>query len=195
MKNKKPLLIVVDYQNDFVDQRSKIAKKLGIDLSACRKIFPVIQKLIEKWHIDKHPVLFLLNDYSSNNYKGEYKKHRSKTAYGDTAIEGTWGHELYNIKMSKNDKSIVKNFPNGFANTDLEEVIKKIKPTSIYFVGVNTDVCVFHTAFHASFLGYKIFVVEDGTATSNNKMKNIFLDYLHDIAGVHIIKSKLILKK
>lgn len=195
MTKNKPLLIIVDYQNDYVHQSGKIAKRLKAKLNENRRILPAIQNLLHAWHRKQNPVLFILSDYNIKKYSGAYKKYRTTNAFGNTAIKGTWGHELYRIIPNRNDKIITKNFPHGFIKTNLEKYLTNIHPSTIYFTGINTDVCVFHTAFQTALLGYKVYIVKEATAASTKKNKKIFLEYLKKVTGVGIIKSKLILKE
>src|SRR5690242_1985147 len=112
---KKDLLIVVDYQNDFLSPKGKVAKILGTEvLVKSHAIAPIVQKLIDLWFAKNQPVLFLKTDYNSENYIGVHKIHRLKSPYGDSALRNTWGHELYQLKSGGNGDEIVKNFYDGF---------------------------------------------------------------------------------
>ncbi len=106
MKFNKPLLIIVDYQNDYVDQKGKLAKTSNVDLTEHRNILPYIKNLIKIWHNAKNPVLFIMSDYNVKYYKGHYKEYRMSSAYGNTALRGTWGHKLYNIMPNNKDRII-----------------------------------------------------------------------------------------
>jgi nicotinamidase-related amidase len=184
-KTKVPLLVIIDYQNDFVDQKGKVAEKLKVDLSENRKILGTLKNLLDKWHQRNYPVLYVNSDYSTRNYVGEYKKYREeKSAFGNTAMAGTWGHQLYGLTKEEGDEEIVKNYLDGFWKTNLENYLKVLDPSEIYFCGLYTDVCVFHTSLHASLLGYKIFVVKDGVATPNKENGQIFLNYLGNFCGI-----------
>lgn len=193
MTENKSLLITMDYQNDYVDSQGKVAKKLKTDLIDNQKILPSIKRVINKWRSENNSILFIMNDYNVKNYKGAFKKHRAKGAYGNTALQGTWGHELYKIIPEKSDKIIVKNFPHGYYKTNLEKYLKSLNPSKIYFTGINTDVCVFHTAFYTALLGYETYVIEDATAGTTKKNKKIYLNHLEKIAGIKIIKSNSLL--
>jgi nicotinamidase-related amidase len=195
MTQNKPLLAVVDYQNDYVNQKGKIAKRLKNDLIEKRKIFPTINNLLVAWHERENPVLFILNDYNTKYYHGAYRKYRLASVYGNTALRGTWGHKLYKIKPNKKDKIIIKKFPNGFIKTSLKKYLDNLHPSEIFFTGINTDVCVFHTAFQAAILGYKVSVIEDATSATDLKNKKVFLEHLKKVVGANITKSKLLLKE
>ena len=100
---KNSLLVVTDYQNDFISNDGKVAKILKVDLSGKQKIASKIQKAVNYWHGKKSPVLFLVSDYDTKNYQGNFKKIRKNNAYGDTARKDTWGHKLYELKTSSTD--------------------------------------------------------------------------------------------
>ncbi len=187
---KNSILIIVDYQNDLVAPNGKVAKKIGKKLlKKSQDISIKIQPLIDKWHKENNTVLFLSSDYNLKFYKGSFKKHKDKSAYGNVAIKGTKGHELYKLHSNKNDKFIVKNYFDGFYKTKLDEYLKKQKSNNIFICGINTDVCVFHTAIGAMNRGYNVYVIEDATASISDRNKKIFLEYLKSYIGVKIIKS------
>ena len=184
----KELLIIVDYQNDFISPDGQVAKRLGNKvLHNGQALADKIQILINKWHQENRLIIFLISDYSLKNYEGFFKKARSKNAYGDAAHKGTWGHKLYKLKPGPKDYFVIKNYFDGFYKSDLEKFLKKNKVDTIYLCGINTDVCVFHTAIGASIRGYKTFVIEDATETIT-PYKKIFINYLKNIVGVKLIK-------
>lgn len=186
----KKALIVIDYQNDFLSNKGKIAKKLGVKfIERGQRISHKIQALINQFHSQNDHVIFLMNNYNTENYKGSFKKHRKKSPYGDTALLGEWGHDLYNLEPGSKDKFIVKKFFDGFYETKLEQFLKKGKITDLYLCGINTDVCVFHTAIGAMIRGYNVTIIKDATATITNH-KNIFLNYLSKFVGVKIKNLK-----
>ena len=189
----KDLLIVVDYQNDFVTPKGQVAKRLGNHILAnSQRIAMNIQNAIDRWHEKDYPVLFIVSDYNSKYYSGEFKRHRAATPYGDLAKKGTWGHKLYKIKSHKKDKVTVKHYFDGFYKTNLEAYFKKEKVKGIVICGINTDVCVFHTALNAAVRGYKVSVIKDATATVSQD-KETFLMYLKRNAGVSIITLNKVL--
>ena len=146
----KDILIVVDYQNDFISPKGQIAKKIGNSLLLkSQKLVDKLQPLLDKWHNEDKPVLFLVSDYSLDNYKESYRKGREKSPYGNTAKQGTWGYKLYKLKASPKDTIITKNYFDGFYKSKLEDFLKDNNIEKVYLCGINADVCVFHTAIVA----------------------------------------------
>ena len=116
-----------------------------------------------------------------------YRKHREIGPYGNTAIKGTFGHQLYKIKPQKGYKTIIKNFFDGFYHTELDEYLKKNGIENIYLCGINTDVCIFHTSISAMNRGYNVHIIESATVGTSKENKKIFLDYLEKFVGVKVI--------
>ncbi len=190
----KDILIIVDYQNDFVSPDGQVAKRLGNNIFLkSQALAGKLQKLIDMRHKTNKLVLFLVSDYNIKHYKGYFKKIRTKTksAYGGAATKSTWGHKLYRLKSKPKDHFVVKHYFDGFYKTKLGDFLQKNKITDVYICGVNTDVCVFHTAIGSSIRGYKTFVIKDATETITPN-KKIFLDYLEKYVGIQIVTSKQI---
>ncbi len=183
-------LIIVDYQNDFISSDGRVARRLGADkLWSSQAIAGKLQELIDKWHERGKPVLFLVSDYSLERYDEPLRSARAKNAYGDSAKPGTWGHGLYQLTPEPDEQFVVKSFFDGFYDSNLQETLVKVGAKRVYLCGINTDVCVFHTAIGAMIRGYETFVIEDATETISPH-KQVFLDYLKTVVGVQLISSK-----
>lgn len=63
------------------------------------------------------------------------------------------------------EPTIVKNYPNSFAQTDLHERLQKLGVKNLIVVGFMTHMCVSSTTRGAFDLGYRTTVVGDATAT------------------------------
>jgi nicotinamidase-related amidase len=60
---------------------------------------------------------------------------------------------------------VVKNYPNSFVKTDLDEVLRTSNATNLVLAGFMTHMCVNSTARGAFNLGYAPTVVASATAT------------------------------
>ncbi len=63
------------------------------------------------------------------------------------------------------EPTVVKNYPNSFAQTDLHERLQKLEINNLIVVGFMTHMCVSSTARGAFDLGYRTTVVGNATAT------------------------------
>lgn len=186
----KKALIVVDYQNDFVSSNGKVAQALDKDsLESSQALLPTIKGLIDTFHEKEDQVFFLISDYNTEYYSGSFKEKREVNPYGNCAIEGTEGHKLFGLSSTSADTVVLKRFLDGFYDTNLDEVLKEKGIEKVYFCGINTDVCVFHTAIGASQRGYHVHVITDATDTTTGN-KELFLNYLDQFVGVQLLTTK-----
>ncbi|MDU7070962.1 cysteine hydrolase family protein [Campylobacter ureolyticus] len=154
----KRLLVVVDFQNDFV------CGSLGFEKA--KELEKVILEKINEYKNDD--IIFTLdtheNDYLST-IEGEHLpvKH---------CIKGTSGHEIYG-KI----KEISKNYPciekETFASKELLHFIenKSFTYESIEICGLVSDICVISNAIIAKAASPKSKILVDKKATSSANLK------------------------
>lgn len=103
------------------------------------------------------------------------------------------------MKPAKNDKIIIKHYPNSFKNTELLEYLQKNKVEELVIVGMMTHMCVEATTRAASDLGYKCTLLSDACATRDVEYEGVVVPakfvqaaYLSALNGAYatIIKTK-----
>ena len=154
----KRLLVVVDFQNDFV------CGSLGFEKA--KELEKVILEKINEYKNDD--IVFTLDTHEDdylNTIEGEHLpiKH---------CIKGTYGHEIYG-KI----KEISKNYPciekETFASKELLHFIEN-KPftyESIEICGLVSDICVISNAIIAKAASPKSKILVDKKATSSANLK------------------------
>jgi nicotinamidase-related amidase len=80
-------------------------------------------------------------------------------------IEGQSGAIVSRVAPQNGEPVVVKNFPNSFVQTDLDDVLKTANATNLVLAGFMTHMCVNSTARGAFNLGYSPTVVASATAT------------------------------
>jgi nicotinamidase-related amidase len=80
-------------------------------------------------------------------------------------IEGQSGAIVSRVAPQNGEPVVVKNFPNSFVQTDLDDVLKTANATNLVLAGFMTHMCVNSTARGAFSLGYAPTVVASATAT------------------------------
>ena len=156
---KKKLLIVVDYQKDFVDG------SLGNPAAAA--IEENIVKKIEEYRAlgEGGQVIFTYDTHSENYMQTQEGSNLSVPH----CIKGTEGWELYGrVAEMKKEGDVVFEKPT-FGSTELPEYIKANYNTSeleIELIGLCTDICVVSNALmlKANFPEKEIYVVSDCSA-------------------------------
>ncbi len=125
----KRLLIVIDYQNDFV------SGSLGFNDAIILEDYLV--ELIEKYHLNKDDVIFTYDSHQDNYLDTQEGKNLPVTH----CIENSEGWQLYGKinNLAKNDKKILKN---TFGSLELGNYLKDKDYEEITLVGVVSNICV-----------------------------------------------------
>ena len=131
----KKLLVVVDYQNDFVDGSLGFEKAATLEKGIVTKI--------QQYLNEGHSVLFTYDTHHEDYLNTREGKKLSVLH----CVEGTYGHELYGklnqYKDAENTIHINK-FSFGMSSENIEELSKQIgnNVDEIEIVGVVTNMCV-----------------------------------------------------
>ena len=80
-------------------------------------------------------------------------------------IEGESGAIVDRVAPRNGESVVVKNYPNSFVQTDLDDLLKSFGPAQLVLAGFMTHMCVNSTARGAFNLGYAPTVVASATAT------------------------------
>ncbi len=154
----KKLLVVVDYQNDFVCGSLGFPGAREIEASICEKI--------EKYHAEGSDVLFTF-DTHFENYPSTQEGRNLPIAH---CIDQCDGWQLYgnvaNLRL-KSDYTISKHC---FGSIDLANFLLKNQYDRIEFVGVVTDICVISNAVIAkAALPEAEIIIDAACVASNNE--------------------------
>ena len=162
------LLIVVDYQNDFID--GALGFK-GADLIA-----PKIVELINKFRANNEEVVFTYDTHDTNYMKtteGQYLP-------VPHCLKGSEGWQLHDsIKDLVKDAKVFEK--PGFGSKELGDYIASKNFEEIYLCGLVSDICVFSNAIiaKASASPYaKIKVVRNATSSFDLDMQEKAFDVL-----------------
>ncbi|WP_024449243.1 cysteine hydrolase family protein [Mycolicibacterium iranicum] len=80
-------------------------------------------------------------------------------------IEGESGAIVDRVAPRNGESVVVKNYPNSFVQTDLDDILKSFDASHLVLAGFMTHMCVNSTARGAFNLGYAPTVVAAATAT------------------------------
>ena len=175
----RSVIVVVDMQNDFCHAEGWFAQK-GLGIKAARKPIPVIQKLLPAWRESGGAVVWLnwgiradrRNLSPTVQFKGKRTSEgvgyaeSSPIDHGASLVQGTWGAQVIDeLVVEPADITVHKHRLSGFWDNELDSVLRQQNITTLLFVGINTDRCVFSTLQDASFLGYDCVLLEDACNT------------------------------
>lgn len=108
--------------------------------------------------------------------------HVAKEADSPLFAPGTDGiHPILAVTPQEGDTVVVKNYPNAFRETTLQQALQADGVEEVVVIGAMSDVCIDATARAAADLGYGLTVVHDACATRDK----VFGDSVVPAAHVH----------
>jgi nicotinamidase-related amidase len=141
-------LIIIDAQNTYCEGVMKLD---GIDnaLKECRV-------LLDRFRQAGRPVFHIRHDAGPGS---------------PYDVSNPIGQIVDSLSPAQGEAVITKNYPNSFAGTDLDSLIKKTGTNNLIIVGFMSHMCVNSTARGAFSLGYRPTVVASATATRSLPFK------------------------
>ena len=167
------LLIVVDYQNDFVDG--------ALGFAGAEKLDEKIAQKIKEYHKKNDEVIFTLDTH----YKDYSESLEGKYLPVPHCIKGTDGHKLYGKtanSIGKNDKVFEKL---TFPSLELAVYLKDKAYECVEIVGLVSNICVLSNAImvKSALPDTEIIVDANYTDSFDRSLHNKCLDIME---GLHI---------
>lgn len=168
---EKKLLIVVDYQKDFVDG--------ALGFEGAQELDQRIAEKIEAYRSEGSEVVFTF-DTHDNNY---LKTQEGRKLPVPHCIEGDDGWVLYGqtgMAYHAGDRAFRKP---AFGSMELAEYLKKSEYTKIELVGLVSNICVLSNAVlaKAALPEAEIFIDADCTASFDRKLHEEALDVMEGL--------------
>lgn len=176
-------LVVVDMQNDFCHRAGWFGQK-GIAVGPMRKPIPVLQRLLPAWRAAGAPVVWLNWGIRADRanlpptvlFKGKVGRGRSAAGvgygerspedHGRSLVQGEWGAAVIDeLAPAPGDFTVFKHRLSGFADNELDGLLRAQRVDTLLWAGINTDRCVFSSLQDAGFLGYDNLLVADACGT------------------------------
>ncbi len=171
-------LIIVDMQNDFLDSEGWFAAVRGATTDPLRKIVTNINAVSTAFRAGGSPVIHLnwgvrqdlanlpANVIDKGSACGQAIGYGSPMPNGPVLVQGSWGAQsIPEITAAPDDLHVSKHRLSGFRDNELDQILRRLGVTTLFFTGVNLDRCVFATLMDGSFQGYDSIVIEDATTT------------------------------
>jgi acyl-CoA reductase-like NAD-dependent aldehyde dehydrogenase/nicotinamidase-related amidase len=166
----KPVLLLVDLQNDFLRTGDLEPHPASIVAAAA--------DLLNTCRTGAVPVVHV---WSTVNKSGANRMpHRKKN--GDwMCLEGSAGHACPNVlRPHKKETIIHKIFFSAFSTGQLDSILHELNADALLIAGVHLHACVRATALDAYTKGYSVIVVEDSTASNDPVHAAISKRYLQE---------------
>ena len=166
----KPVLLLVDLQNDFLRAGDLEPHPASIVATAA--------DLLNTCRTAAVPVVHVWS--TVNKSDDDRMPHREKS--GDwMCLEGSAGHACPDVlRPHKKETIIHKTFFSAFSIGQLDMVLHELKADALIIAGVHLHACVRGTALDAYAKGYSVVVVEDSTASNDPVHAAITKRYLQE---------------
>ena len=170
----KKLLIVVDFQNDFVDG------SLGFEIA--KELDSVIYNKIVEYKENNHDVIYTFDTH----YEEYFDTLEGKKLPVKHCIFGTPGHDLYgSVASLYNKEEDVSFLKETFPSLDLANYLKEHPYDEVELCGLVSNICVLTNVVmvKAALPNAKIIVDRSATASFDEGLNNKTFDILN---GIHV---------
>ena len=162
-------LVVIDPYNDFISEGGKVWDRLK-GVAEANQCVPHMRKVLDAAREAGIRVFYALHRrYRPGDYETwKYVAPIQKAAWSHKTFEyGTWGGELHpQFEPQPGDIVAQEHWcSGGFANTDLDLLLKKHGIHRLIVMGLIAHTCLEATVRYGAGLGYEVTVVTDATAS------------------------------
>ena len=168
----KKLLVVVDYQNDFVEG------SLGFE--EAKELDSIIVGKIKSYREANHDVIFTLDSHGTNYLSTEEGRHLPV----EHCIEDTWGHKIYG-ETAKNTKDSLLFMKTTFGSDKLFYYLSEHPYDVVELCGLVLGICVLSNAVLAKTALPEAKIIVDAMASVGND-KTFDLKVLQILKGIHV---------
>ena len=167
-------LLVIDPYNDFISEGGKIWDRIKA-VAEANNCVPNMLQVLKAARQAKLRVFYAMH----HRYRpGDYETWRyiapiQKAAWSRRSFEyGTWGGEIRPEFTPLPGEIVAQEHwcSSGFANTDLDLLLKRHGIHKMIVIGLIAHTCVESTIRFAAELGYEVTVVKDATADYSEEM-------------------------
>jgi ureidoacrylate peracid hydrolase len=173
-------LLVIDPYNDFLSEGGKLWSRLKAVAEANGCVLHMSQVLNAARKAGLRVFYALHRRYRPGDYETwKYIAPVQKAAWSHKTFEhGTWGGEIRSEFAPQPGEIVALEHwgSSGFANTDLDLLLKRHGIHQLIVIGLIAHTCVEATVRFAAELGYEVTVVKDATASYSDEEMHAALD-------------------
>ena len=161
-------LLVVDVQNDFVADGG-FFDQIGADVKTIQRAIPPLVQLIDRAREAGVLVIFIQAIYDPQYLSAPMRERDLRVGRRmPRCLTGSWGADFHVIAPRPNEPVVIKHRYSAFANSELDDLLKRHGIRSLLLAGVSTDTCVESTGRDAYFIDYYVTLVADCCAGASN---------------------------
>ena len=190
-------LLVIDPYNDFISEGGKLWGRIKnvAEANGC------VPHMLEVLHAARKARLRIFYALHHRYRPGDYETWKyiapiQRAAWTSKAFEsGTWGGEIRPEFTPRSGEIMAQEHwcSSGFANTDLDLLLKKHGIHKLIVMGLIAHTCVEATVRFAAELGYDVTVIKDATADYSDEHMHAALDLnLPSYAGAIVTANEVV---
>lgn len=154
-------LLVIDVQNDFVADGG-FFDQIGADVKTIQRVIPTLAQLVDRAREAGVLVVFIQAIYDPQYLSAPMRERDLRVGRRmPRCLTGSWGADFHVIAPCPNEPVVIKHRYSAFANSELDDLLKRRGIRSLLLAGVATDTCVESTGRDAYFIDYYVTLVAD----------------------------------
>lgn len=175
----KKVLLVIDMVKDFIDKDGALS--CG---PAAQNIISYVVNEIKNFSSKNNAIIFINDNHLPDDLEfTRFPPHCIMDSSGAKLIK-----EIEELKPNLcNTYDVLKNRYSGFFNTNLEAILREIRPDEVHIIGVCTNICVLYTVEELCNRDYHVFIHENGVASFDQEAHNWALKQMETVLGAKII--------
>ena len=169
-------LLVVDVQNDFVADGG-FFDQVGADVKTTQRAIPPLARLVDRARAAGVLVVFIQAIYDPQYLSAPMRERDLRVGRRmPRCLTGSWGADFHVIAPRPNEPVVIKHRYSAFANSELDDLLKRRGIRSLLLAGVATDTCVESTGRDAYFMDYYVTLVADCCAGAAERDHRVALE-------------------
>jgi nicotinamidase-related amidase len=164
---KRPVLIVIDMLNDFLDLWEATSR---------RRLTESINELVGVMRGAGRPIIWVRQEFEPD-LRDAFPEMRAKGIR--ITIKGTVGCQIVpELATNSSDVTIVKKRYSAFHGTTLDELLARLQPDPLILAGINTHACIRTAAIDAYQRDWPVVVAFDCVGSYDKEHHEISLKYM-----------------
>lgn len=168
----KDALVVVDLLQRF-EHRDGDAL-----LASLRQRLPGLRAALDRARRDDVPVVYV------NDMEGRWDA--DAPALVRDALAGPGGDALREIVPATGNRIVLKPRYSIFDHTPLLLLLRELEVERLLLAGAATEACVVQSAIDARELGFKVTIVADACATTDEELERLAFEYAERVVGARV---------
>jgi nicotinamidase-related amidase len=166
---QRPVLIVIDMVNDFLEKWASAPKQ---------RLVRSINDLVGIMRQCGHPIIWVRQEFEPD--LGDAFR-EMKTKGIRITIKGTVGSQIDpDLAVAQSDPVVIKKRYSAFYKTELDQLLRRLRPDALILAGINTHACVRVTAIDGYQRDWEIVVAGECVDSYDQEHHDISMKYMKD---------------